>query len=97
MYAYSSMDTQRAIRKTYERDTYFSRRVQQLVSTTPVSIYELEILYIETFNCYTSPLFHCTATQKGIVLTTIPGVQVRSRIDEHPILGRVIVMMVSKK
>lgn len=83
------MDTQRAIRETYERDPYFSRTVHQLVSTTSVSEY--------TFNCYASPLFHCTATQKDIVLTTIPGVQVRSRIDEHPISGRVIIMMVSKK
>ena len=91
------MDTQRTISKTHERDPFFSERVQQLVSTTPMSIYELQNIYLETFNRNDSPMIHCTATQKAIVLTTIPGVRVKSRIDDHPILGRAIVLMVSKK
>jgi len=68
----------------------------QLVSATLVSIYDLENVYIETFHLDTSPLIHCTSTQKGIVLSTIPGVQVRSVVDEHPILGRTIVMIFKK-
>jgi len=91
------MATLKAIRDTYDRDIHFKERILQLVSPTSVSIYELENFYIETFNLYTSPLKHFTSTQKGIVLSTIPGVQVRSVVDEHPILGRAIVMTVLKK
>jgi len=91
------MATLKAIRDIYDRDIHFNERILQLVSTTSVSIYELENVYIETFNLDTSPLIHCTSTQKGIVLSTILGVQVRSVVDKHPILGRAIVMMVLKK
>jgi len=91
------MATLKAIANTYDRDIYFRERILQLVAPTSVSIYELENLYIETFNLDASPLIHCTSTQKAIVLSTIPGVQVKSVVDEHPILGRTIVMMVSKK
>jgi len=91
------MATLKAIANTYDRDIYFKERILQLVAPTSVSIYELENLYIETFNLYASPLIHCTSTQKGIVLSTIPGVQVRSVVDEHPILGRTIVMIFFKK
>jgi len=79
------------------RDIHFKERIRQLVSATSVSIYDLEILYIETFNLDTSPLIHCTRTKKGIVLSNIPGEQVRSVVDEPPILGRAIVMTVLKK
>jgi len=81
------MATLKAIRDTYDRDSHFKERILQLVSPISVSIYKLENVYIETFNLDTSPLSHCTSTQKGIVLSTIPGVQVRSVVDEHPILG----------
>jgi len=91
------MATLKAIRDTYDRDIHFKERILQLVAPTSESIYELENLYIETFNLDASPLIHCTSTQKGIVLSTIPGVQVRSVVDEYPILGRTIVMMVFKK
>jgi len=91
------MATLKAIANTFDRDIYFRERILQLVAPTSVSIYELENLYIETFNLDASPLIHCTSTQKAIVLSTIPGVQVRSVVDEHPILGKTIVMMVSKK
>jgi len=91
------MATLKAIANTYDRDIYFRERILQLVAPTSVSIYELENLYIETFNLDASPLIHCTSTQKAIVLSTIPGVQVRSVVDEHPILGKTIVMMVFKK
>jgi len=91
------MATLKAIRDTYDRDIHFKERILQLVSATSVSIYELKNLYIELFNLDTSPLIHCTSTQQGIVLSTIPGVQVRSVVDEHPILGRAIVMTVLKK
>jgi len=91
------MATIKAIANTYDRDIYFRERILQLVAPTSVSIYELENLYIETFNLDASPLIHCTSTQKAIVLSTIPGVQVRSVVDEHPILGKTIVMMVFKK
>jgi len=91
------MATLKAIANTYDRDIYFRERILQLVAPTSVSIYELENLYIETFNLDASPLIHCTSTQKAIVLSTIPGVQVKSVVDEHPILGRTIVMMVFKK
>jgi len=91
------MATLKAIANTYDGDIYFRERILQLVAPTSVSIYELENLYIETFNLDASPLIHCTSTQKAIVLSTIPGVQVRSVVDEHPILGKTIVMMVFKK
>jgi len=76
------MATLKAIRKTNDRDPYL-KGVQRLVSTTSVSIYELENLYTKTFNLDASPLIHCTTTQKGFVLTTIPGVKVRSVIDDR--------------
>jgi len=68
------MSTLKAISDTYDKDFHFKERILQLVSATSVSIYELENLHIETFNLDTSPLIHCTSTQKGIVLSTIPGV-----------------------
>jgi len=36
------MATLKAIRETHDRDPYFKKRVQQLVSETLVSIYDLE-------------------------------------------------------
>jgi len=82
------MATLKSIREIYYSDPYFKERVQQLVSTTSVRIYELENVYTETFNLDASPLIHCTSTQKIIVLTTIPGVQVKSGIDNHPIIKK---------
>jgi len=61
------MATLKAIRETYDRVPYFKERVLQLVSVISVSIYDLENVYIETFNLDASPLIHCTSTQKGIV------------------------------
>jgi len=42
------MATLKAIRKRNDRDPYLKEGVQQLVSTTSVSIYELENLYTKT-------------------------------------------------
>jgi len=44
------MATLKAIGPTYDRDIHFKERILQLVSATSVSIYDLENLYIETFN-----------------------------------------------
>jgi len=44
------MATLKAIGPTYDRDIHFKERILKLVSATSVSICDLEILYIETFN-----------------------------------------------
>jgi len=60
------MATLKAIRHTYDRDIHFKERILQLVSATSVSIYELENLYIETFNLDSSPLIHCTTPKREL-------------------------------
>jgi len=76
-----------AVFNTYMRDQYFSERIITLVSTTPITIYELENLYMSTYNLESSPLIHCSNKQKAMVLSTIPGVHVRTIVSENDILG----------
>jgi len=76
-----------AVFNTYMRDQYFTKRIITLVSTTPITIYELENLYMSTYNLESSQLIHCSNKQKAMVLSTIPGVHVRTIVSENDILG----------
>jgi len=72
----------------------FSERIITLVPTTPISIYELENLYMATYNLETSPLIHCSNKQKAMVFSTIPGVHVRTISSDHDILGKTCISVV---
>lgn len=91
-----SKRTHAAIRSAYNNDPEFANRAKHLLTLfqDPISIYEFEVAYMSEFDTEISPLIHCDATQKGIVLSTIPGIQVISYIDENDILGRVLIIKV---
>jgi len=58
-----------------------------MVIILPITVDELEILYIETFRLDFSPLVHCTKTEKAIFFSTVPTVIVLSRLDKNVFLG----------
>jgi len=65
------MPRNKAIRETFRKDPVFSERVQAILQShnSPMSINELGNENIKRYNQQFSPLIHCTATQKGIILT----------------------------
>jgi len=88
------MPTNKAIRETFRKDPEFSERVQAILQlhNSPMLIDELENEYIEIYNLQFSPLIHCTATQKGIILSTVPNCKIFSEVNKDPFLGNVIVI-----
>jgi len=55
----------------------------------PITVNELENLYIETFRLDFSPLIHCNKTEKAIIISTDPTVIVLSRLDKNNFLVHV--------
>jgi len=88
------MPTNKAISQAFRKDPEFSERVQAILQLhkSPMSINELENEYIERYNLQFSPLIHCTATQKGIILSTVPNCTIFSEVNKDPFLGNVIVI-----
>jgi len=88
------MPTNKAIRETFRKDPEFSERVKAILQlhNSPMSINELENEYIERYNLQFSPLTHCTASQKGIIQSTVPHCKIFSEVIKDPFLGNVIVI-----
>jgi len=82
-----------------DNDPQFNVRVLYLLSkaTLPVTVNELEYLYIETFRLDFSPLAHCNKTEKANVISTVPTVIVVSRLDRNVFLGNVNTFLVKIK
>jgi len=93
------MITSEALAKTIDTDPQFNVRVLYLLSkaTLPLTVNELEYLYIETFRLDFSPLAHCNKTEKAIIISTVPMVIVLSRLDKNLFLGNVNTFIVKTK
>jgi len=91
------MITSEALAKTVDNDPQFNARILYLLSkaTLPITVHELEYLYIETFRLDFSPLAH--KTEKAIVISTIPTVIVLSRLDKNLFLGNVNTLLVKTR
>jgi len=85
------MVTSEALAKTIDNDTKFNVRILYVLSkaTLPITVHELEYLYIETFRLNFSPLAHCNKTEKANIFSTVPTVIVFSRLDKNLFLGNV--------
>jgi len=61
------MITSEALAKTIDTDPQFNVRILFFLSkaTLPITVNELECLYIETFRLDFSPLAHSNKTEKG--------------------------------
>jgi len=77
-------------------DPQFNVRILYLLSkaTQPITVHELEYLYIKTFRLDFSPLAHCNKTEKAIIISTVPTVIILSRLDKNVILGNVNTFLV---
>jgi len=93
------MITSEALAKTIDTDSQFNIRILYLLSkaTLPITVNELEHLYIETFRLDFSPLAHCNMTEKAIFISTVPTVIVLSRLDKNLFLGNVNTFLVKTK
>jgi len=93
------MITLEALAKTIDIDPQFNVRILYLLSkaTLPITLNELEYLYIETFRLDFSPLAHFNKTEKAIIIFTVPTVIVLSRLDKNLILGNVNTFLVKTK
>jgi len=93
------MITSEALAKTIDTDPQFNVRILFLLSkaTLPITVNELEYLYIETFRLDFSPLVHCNKTQKAIIISTVPTVIVLSRLDKNLFLGNINTFLVKTK
>jgi len=61
--------------KTIDNDPQFNLRIKYLLSKAilPITVNELENLYIETFRLDFSPFVHCNKTEKAIIISTVNG------------------------
>jgi len=93
------MITSEALAKTIDTDPQFNVRILYFLSkaTLPITVNELEYLYIETFRLDFSPLAHCNKTDKAINISTVPTVIVLSRLDKNLFLGNVNTFLVKTK
>jgi len=93
------MITSEALAKTVETDPQFNEGDLYLLlkATLPITLNELEYLYIETFRLDFSPLAHCNKTEKAIIISTVPTVIVLSRLDKNLYLGNVNTFLVKTK
>jgi len=93
------MITSETLAKTIDSDPQFNVRILYLLSkaTLPITVHELEYLYIETFRLDFSPLAHCKKTEKAIIISTVPTVIVLSRLDKNLFLGNVNTFLVKTK
>jgi len=93
------MITSEALAKTVDTDPQFNVRILYLLSkaTLPITVNELEYLYIETFRLDFSPLSHCNKTEKAIIISTVPTVIVLSRLDKNLFLGNINTFPVKTK
>jgi len=68
------MLTLEALAKTLDNDPQFNVRILHLLSkaTLPITVHEIEYLYIETFRLDFSPLAHCNKTEKAIIIIITP-------------------------
>jgi len=85
------MITSEALAKTIDTDPQFNVRILYLLSkaTLPITVNELEYLYIETIRLDFSPLAHCNKTEKAIIDL--------SRLDMNLFLGYVSTFLVKTK
>jgi len=67
------MITSEALAKTIDTDPQFNIRILYLLSkaTPPITVNELEYLYIETFRLDFSLLAHCNKTEKAIIFSAV--------------------------
>jgi len=93
------MITSEALAKTIDTDPQFNVRILYLLSkaTLPITVNELEYLYIETFYLDFSPLAHCNKTEEAIIIPTLPTVIVLSRLDKNLFLDNVNTFLVKTK
>jgi len=93
------MITSEALAKTIDNDPQFNVRILYLLlkATLPITVNELEYLYIETFRLDFLPLAHCNKTEKAIIISTVPTVIVLSRLDKNLFLGNVNTFLVKTK
>jgi len=93
------MITSEALAKTIDKNPQFNVRILYLLSkaTLPITVHELEYLYIETFRLDFSPLAYCYKTEKAIIISTVPTVIVLSRLDKNLFLGNVNSLLVRTK
>jgi len=93
------MITSEALAKTVDTDPQFNEGDLYLLlkATLPITLNELEYLYIETFRLDFSPLAHCNKTEKAIIISTVPTVIVLSRLDKNLFLGNVNTFLVKTK
>jgi len=93
------MITSEALAKTIDTDPQFTVRILYLLSKAklPITVSELEYIYIETFRLDFSPLAHCNKTEKAIIISTVPTVIVLSRLDKNLFLGNVNTFLVKTK
>jgi len=93
------MITSEGLAKTVDTDPQFNEGDLYLLlkATLPITLNELEYLYIETFRLDFSPLAHCNKTEKAIIISTVPTVIVLSRLDKNLFLGNVNTFLVKTK
>jgi len=93
------MITSETLAKTINNNPKFNVRILYLLSKAkfPITVHELEYLYIETFRLDFSPLAHCNKTEKAIIISTVPTVIVLSRLDKNLFLGNVNTFLVKTK
>jgi len=93
------MITSEALANTINNDPPFNVRILYLLSKEklPITVHELEYLYIETFRLDFSPLAHCNKTEKAVIISTVPTAIVLSRLDKNFFFGNVNTFLVKTK
>jgi hypothetical protein len=83
------------IEETLRREPLFILRSIQILSKfrTFISVHEFEAEYIDTFDLYTSPLFHCSKLEKAKVLSILPYVKIQQVIEDNIFLGETTISL----
>lgn len=90
------MNIKHTINEILSRDPHFASRLYFILAEQPVSLYELQILYINTYNCEFFPMFGLEREQEIMVLNSIPNVIAEVVEISNPILGSTEIITVRK-